>query len=271
MFVMHAFVPFLLSADTAVGRFNKDSLPEQTRMELLMAPIIKETANLPASSKGLQLRPKIFDTNGDILPVCSWVGVLCNNDRKVDSILWMSLPWLMGKEDFHPETFLEHARSVVISHSSMRGTLDLSALAPRLADLDISYNSYTGGIQLSELPTSLEKLNLSFNSLEGSLNLENLPAGMKKLNLSRNKFLGSVSLVKLPDSLTNLFLQENNLTGTVSLRNLPQNLECLELSRNKLSGPLAFANLPVRLFSLGLKWNNFDQVDVKELPSCVSY
>ena len=233
-------VSFVFAMDWALGRFNIESLDDQTLMEMLLE-------NTKAS---VQDR---FKKDGEFLDMREWHGIRCNENGDVQHIkianrdvsMYFDESLSLGKIALqyiprHTETFFS-------TFTRFSGTLETAALPQCLRHLDLTKNALTGSVNLSVLPPAMTILDLNGNKLSNSICLESLPASLKVLVLNQNFFTGFVSLDHLPHSLQELNLSQNELQGSLCMRSLPDQLQVLKIAENKFNGEIDFANTPPNL------------------------
>uniref|UniRef100_A0A7N0TB58 Protein kinase domain-containing protein n=1 Tax=Kalanchoe fedtschenkoi TaxID=63787 RepID=A0A7N0TB58_KALFE len=163
---------------------------------------------------------------GDPCDSVSFVGVACNEHRKVANI---SLPSKGLSGWISPAVAeLKCLSGLYLQYNSLSGVIpkEIGGLA-ELSDLYLDLNSLTGSIP-SEIGNmeSLQVLNLCCNQFNGSIPTE--LGSLKKLNtlsLQNNQLTGSVpaELADIP-LLKHLYLQNNALSGAIppALRRLNQ-------------------------------------------------
>ena len=194
---------FLLhSLDTSLGRCDRDSLPQQSLMELLV-----EDVNESSQS---QFR----DKTGMYWDCCQWPLVICDDKKAIIEVMWWGL---FSGGSIH----LEYMPSSIVyfTGSNLSGTIDLTNLSAALEELDFTVMKGQG-----------------MNTLSGTLDLTSLPGRLEALRLSYNSFWGTVTLTQLPASLTELWLTDNALSGTVEIRNMPPGMLDMSLGDNSFHG-----------------------------------
>ncbi|KNH07965.1 leucine-rich repeat protein [Perkinsela sp. CCAP 1560/4] len=193
---------FCQGSDAFLGRVDRESMPQQTLLELFIADI--ERAH-----------EICYDLeNPD--DVCEWQGVSCDAEGNVTEFSW-NWKFKDGKGSIDMLYLPLTIRQVNMQCNALGGTVDLRCLPRSLEELDIGTNNFTGTLELTELPNNLRKLSLDENAFSGSVNLTQLPKVMTDLSLSSNALVGRVDLENLPASLEYLALQKNNFSGTVFL------------------------------------------------------
>ncbi|KNH04137.1 leucine-rich repeat protein [Perkinsela sp. CCAP 1560/4] len=225
---------FVLVDPTTLARPDKDSMPQQMLMEILVGDF--------NDKRGFQ------DNNGDFKAICSWDGVECGDDGEVEYIEWDSETRLSlyGGDTSKGEYGQMHQGgsidlrwiplSVVqccISMLELSGSIDTFCLPRELPELYLDGNRFGGTFNVVELPQKLGILNVSKNQLSGSLDLTKLPQALRIFQAYRNQFSGSIDLRTLPVSLENFSLEGNCLSGSIDLRFLPSTLYRCCLQNNK--------------------------------------
>mmetsp|Transcript_18166 Transcript_18166/g.28457 ORF Transcript_18166/g.28457 Transcript_18166/m.28457 type:complete len:222 (-) Transcript_18166:8-673(-) len=192
----------LFSVDPSLGKVDKESLPQQVQMELLIAKI-KKTGSIGTSA----------NNHADI---SLWHGVNFSESGEVIEVNW---PWgdLEGSIalEWIPSTVRKfQASGDIFTGQGLTGSINLTSLPPFMTHLNLTENDFSGEICLTQLPSTLYALSLSYNRLTGTLDLTNLPMGMKKLYLDSNCFFGETDFSKLPTEMLDLCLSGNrNLSG----------------------------------------------------------
>ena len=217
------FSHLTVAADPSLGRFDFDSLSDQTRMELLIGDL-KET-----------LRYKILTDDGDFKDVCDWEGVQCNSAGNVTQV-------------------------EMISHASPENgeTLNLVYMPPLITNFAFAMVGASGSIDTQALPAGLKILYVTQTErMSGPIETKHLPRGLTELDLELNAFDGGFDLTVLPPALEWLNVHSNNFSGSVNLSRLPAMLKTLYLGANQLSGELDFSSLTDSIEDIGVLENNF--------------
>ena len=189
------FELLLLDAvDSSLGRVDRESLPQQTLMEM----VIEEITN----------KEKICGDVDEPKDIEEWKGMIVE-DGEVIGIDWSDYG-LRGS--VHLEWLPSAVRKFVVRWNYLTGTLDW-AVPTSMKWLDLGHNLFDGSICLEALPEKMEYLSIPNNELSGSLNLASLPDTLAEFNAGENKFSGSVDLTQLPAALTQLDLSENKLSA----------------------------------------------------------
>ena len=223
-----------------IQRFNQDSVSDQILMELLVS-------DLTVPKKRLKAFQTYFkDIQGDYRDVCTWKGVKCDADERVNAIRF---EWkLLGTLNF--QNVPPMVESLIFVNSDFDGSVDTSELPSGLKKLMLSVTTLSGTFAMESLPNSLTEMNIPQNKFSGSCNLTSLPSGMQSLRARANCFTGSFTLQHLPASLEFLDLSENQLTGSLCIDGLPPNMQALNVSLNQLSGELRVIAVPESLKTL---------------------
>ena len=146
---------------------------------------------------------KMADIKNDC---CSAYRVTCTSQR-VSEILWDNL--------------------------DLNGSVNATALPPKLTNFDIHSNYLISGPFPFPLPSTLQKLFLNYNAFSGILPLI-WPSTLKSIILDKNEFNGSTSSIIWPVGIRHIDLHSNNLYGDVS--NIPINCKQLQLGLPNLPG-----------------------------------
>ena len=229
----------LSTADPALGKFDLDSLSEQTRMELLV------------ESLALRWKEQRYDANDIFREVCEWVGVRCTAEDKVFSVL-------LDDSDGGTIDFLYLPRQMndfTLGRCAFEGNLDIRDLPASLKILYIPKNKISGEIDLSALPGEMTNFQCSDNLLTGSCDLEHIPQTLRVLDLAENRLSGSIVLKKLPPRMSEINLEGNQLLGTLDLEHLPRDIFRLNLSSNLFEGQVTIKKYPMLLEFLLLAGN----------------
>mmetsp|Transcript_11450 Transcript_11450/g.17321 ORF Transcript_11450/g.17321 Transcript_11450/m.17321 type:complete len:287 (-) Transcript_11450:53-913(-) len=225
-------------------RTDKDSLPRQTLMELLVS--------------NLDDKAIFRDSNGDFYEISDWNGVALDDSGEVTEINWERDD---GYSFFDEEDVVENS-----DLPKQGGSIDLKWLPSTVTDVTISDLCVQGTINTYELPRSLVVLDVRKNAFEGSFDIRGLPAEFRSLWGSENRFLGSVLLEALPDHMHSVSLSQNSFSGTLALNSLPETLLHLYLSNNKFCGVLDLSNLSASLTYVRLEENEFYKANVLIVP-----
>ena len=196
---MYAY--FLLTADIPnISRMDKDTLPEQSLIELLFA--------------GVEPDCDLFDANGQFKDI-ERVGGLTFSKGHIQFIAFpyrrlrgsIETQWVPRKLrglniacNFLTGSVLleglpESVEYLAFQGNEFTGSLNLTNLPPTLIELHLHQNKFSGSVKLDALPDKLKRLNISLNALSGSLCLSNVPGSLQELNLSRNKFSGDLLVI----------------------------------------------------------------------------
>ena len=200
-----------IAADASIGRFDRNSLSDQTLMELFVE-------DLPEKEKY-----RLQDEEDDFKDIAHWEMVKLN--------------------DFHRVTSIQTERE-------LGGSLNFAYVPPLCLEIVAESASLLGTIETSALPDGLQLLSIRNNSLRGTFGFERLPQQMKYVDIYQNDFSGSAVLDNLPAALEDLDLSFNNFDGTVSLDLLPQTLQTLNMSQNPLTGAFILRSPPASLDAL---------------------
>ncbi len=173
--------------------------------------------------------------------VCSWPGIFCNGNGRVDYI-YLPNNNLVGTipSEIGDLTYLKY---LYLNQNQLSGSIPASiGDLSNLIIIQLYTNQLTGSIPqgIGGL-SNLVFLNLSENQLTGTLppELGNLP-NLTLLYLYQNQLSGSIpTTIGNLSSLTSLVLYDNQLTGVIPAEiGSLSNLQSLYLQNNQLSGAL---------------------------------
>ena len=238
----------LLSADTALGRFDVSSLPDQTLMELFIEGM-EATGKLP------------FRLQNGFKDVCTWSTrkpfiqetIRCTDGRVTRVLFWF--------HRWSEDQFPFHYTPPLVTYFSMKkcqihGTLDASALPVDLQCFQVPENKLSGEVKCGEFPRKIERISLVSNVFTGSLHLADLPDSVIEFHAEYNELSGSIHLNDLPPQMAYLTLQNNKLTGEVHIDRLPPSIHDIDLSENCFKGELRLLDFPKYMKTFGFT-NNF--------------
>ena len=237
---MQAFTIAITAMDSALGRFNAESLSDQQRMELFVQDAVPGF-----------MGPDFYDADGAFLPIEDWRCTYIDGGQ-------VSRISLIGYSGTFVLSYLPAIIKEVCIEGGCTGTLETETLPKGLINLRIRETCFGGEVDFTRLPQALQNLNIEGNLFLGSVDLQNLPKSMETFIISRNDFDGSLALDALPPSLKRFCADENNFSGAVVLNALPVTLSALHLSKNKLCGKLNLLHLPPGIKELDLSSNRFE-------------
>ena len=208
------------AADSALGRLDHASLPQQAQMEILID-------GLTYTSK-----QKFTDSHGAYLDIGEWPHVHANSMGQITRVLWSGFD-ITGT--LRLESLPESLLWLDLSLNAVHGTLDAAQLPRNLSVLSFRRAALEGNLNIADLPRTLTSLKLESCGLRGTLDFTVLPQKLSYLNIRNNDFNGEIDVTKLPETLTTLDLRRNNFVGSPDLTSLPPTMSFLLLSGNKLS------------------------------------
>ena len=217
-----------------IGRFEKDSLPDQVRMELLVSRIYDTLA--------------FRNLAGDFEDIERWYGVCLDKHGHVESIHWEYDP-----DFFQLDGHLQFQRG---------GSIGFEWLPTKLQCFVLSYMEMRGSIDTSCLPRGLENLNCEKNQIDGTFSIESLPHNISEVYVDCNCMHGTLRLQALPRRIEVCYLSHNAFSGIIDLSKLPEELRILHLNNNKFVGPISLDNLPNSVEDVALQSNCFSQQDL---------
>ena len=136
------------------------------------------------------------DSKGQLLDVCEWHGIRCDERNMVRKIEWIEefksnqlilLDWLPSK-----------TQKVEVPCNSLMGVIPFEALPHDLRILDVSGNAFSGSADLTALPRKMRELRISKNKISGSLALQGVSCHLRVLDIHDNLFEGALDLTILP-------------------------------------------------------------------------
>lgn len=175
-------------------------------------------------------------------PVCSWVGITCNND--FTNVVAVRLPGvgLMGHIPENTLGNLDSLQNLSLRSNLLSGTLPSNIISlPSLQYLYLQHNNFSGEIPNS-LSSQLVVLDLSFNTFTGNVpeTISNL-THLTGLNLANNYLSGSIPNLAV-SNLKHLNLSHNNLNGSI-----PNSLQ--NFSSSSFVGNSLLCGLPLQVCS----------------------
>ena len=223
-----------ITSDDSLGRFDTQSLSQQSLIELLVADL--EDVGIAK------------DADGNFLDISDWsvlkmdetgnvVGIHLDTNA-VDYTLLGDPNRSIKDGCFCEDGLMElryvppTVRTLEVAHMGIDGTLETERLPAVLEILRIPFNNFQGTFAIEGLPQEIKSVLILGNNFEGSLALESLPTLVEQLEASGNRFSGSVNLSALPPKLIGLSLANNQLSGKIELRNIPKTLTWVELQSN---------------------------------------
>ena len=249
IFLLFSFSYFLLkmnplvytfTADVSLGRFDKNSMPQQTLIEMLVQDFIDV---------------KIAkDEEGNFHDIEKWCIFKFNADGEVAEINIDVDDKEMGFYLIYNNDFI---RSIKTGCFSEGGTIDFQYVPSTVTSLIICEMEFEGTLETKDLPAGLLKLSLTENKFAGTFSISDLPSKIDYVSIRSNHFEGSLDIESLPGSVTVFVASQNHFLGTINLNNLPRALRSLVLSDNELTGSLELRNAPITLEEVSLFGNNF--------------
>mmetsp|Transcript_4508 Transcript_4508/g.6797 ORF Transcript_4508/g.6797 Transcript_4508/m.6797 type:complete len:225 (-) Transcript_4508:279-953(-) len=192
IFMLCVNIAYFSSADSSLGKVDKNSLSQETLMELFMSTFHKTV--------------EIRGEPDDVHELRDWKGLRFNDIGDVQSIFWSSI-YLGGSVSF--EWLPPTVEVLQINSGGLHRSIDLAALPDKIGKLALDNNRLDGSVTLDSLPEAMKFIKLSANKLNGSLNLENLPAKLETAHFDMNLFSGSIFLTSLPKSIQWLSVSQN--------------------------------------------------------------
>ena len=239
----------LLTMDSALGRLDYDSLPDQTLMEMLFDGISDDE------------KRAFHDSDGNFKDVCEWTPnkVPWKNIRCADDHVW-SVVFRegidFGTKQFPFNFIPSNVHVFILESCGLHGTLETSMLPPHLYTFSVCDNALYGTIAWNMLPRDLDDMSVSANFFSGRIILAALPRGLSKFYACENKFSGEIALSDLPDQINKVNLSYNQLQGSIRIESpLPFFLSQLDLSKNEFYGDVLILEEPGELFYINASGN----------------
>uniref|UniRef100_A0A7S4KSR4 Leucine-rich repeat protein n=1 Tax=Paramoeba aestuarina TaxID=180227 RepID=A0A7S4KSR4_9EUKA len=188
-----------ISVDPSLGKVDKRSFSQQTRMELFINGI-RNKEGIPGYSdhpNDITQWPELSFYE-DKLSIIRWE--MCRLEGEID------VQWL-------PST----TREILVYDNALEGSLDLTVLPDVLIRGNFSFNKFSGEINLTCLPPGLQELSLAANTFCGTVGLTKLPETLYHLHLFANSINGVIDVEKLPDSLAVLDVSFTMFEGNLRL------------------------------------------------------
>ena len=230
---------FTLTADFSLGRFDKNSMPQQTLIEMLVQDF-----------KDVKIAK---DEEGNFHDIEKWCIFKFNADGQVAEI---NIDVCDSEMGFY-HIYNNYIRSIATGCFSEGGTIDFQYVPSTVTSLIICEMEFEGTLETKDLPAGLLKLSLTENKIAGTFSISDLPSKIDYVSIRSNHFEGSLDIESLPGSVTVFEASQNHFSGTVNLNNLPRALRSLVLSDNELTGSLELRNAPITLKEVSLRGNNF--------------
>ena len=246
---------YALATDTDhLGRFDKHSLTDQVRMELLFGCLV--------DIKRLQ------DKEGDFNDACEWPGVQCNEEFAVTSM------------DFDNTDYLRRCMADLLGWDannsrelglSPGGSMDLQWIPETVTDFRVSGLSLEGQVNTQWLPRELRQFTITNNKFHGEFVTSELPEHLETVRLSSNMLSGSLSLHTLPRFLVSFDASSNKFSGTLNLRKLPTFLKILDVNSNCFTGMIEICFVPPKIRTLNFSMNSFsnEKAIISSIPEAV--
>ena len=223
------FITLFCIDNTSIGRVDKNALPDQARLELLVGDI----ENIE----------ELKDSEGAFLPIEKWSGLGFDADGHIDTIkfektvnFWVGASgesYTIGPEgsvDF--QWVPESVTSLQFGGLGLQGTLDTAALPRCMISLEIDGNNFRGKFCQSGLPRSMRNVGISYNAFQGPIDAAEMPRSMEVFWASANAFSGSINFRALPRFLKEFSVERNALSGEIDLSRIPGGLRYFDIRRN---------------------------------------
>ena len=209
---MHAL--FLLSIDKpGMSRVDANSLPQQTKMELLIA--------------GITDTSKFREGSDAFLDLDQWIGLQLSEGGEVTRICFACMFSAFFREGgtIHLQWLPHTVTHFTIAKNMLEGTCDTVALPRGIIAFRVSTNKLHGTFDLTSLPDSMQDLMIAENAFSGTLDIRSLPPAMMRFVAHSNSFAGELDLSALPEGLRKLTLDKHRFEADYSL--VPEDVEGL--------------------------------------------
>ena len=211
---------------TATGRFDKDALPDETLMELLVAGVDNiERLQRDGSFQTLEHWPGLrFDAGGCMTEI-DFQSRLFLRDLEEEFRIgpggFIDLQWI-------PATVVKFN----VKGLDLHGSVHTATLPKFLTTLDISTNKFHGYFCQRGLPRSMTRVIISGDAFEGPVHAADMPRSMHAFWAAFNDFSGSLDVQALPRGLAELSLQGNLLSGEIDLSDIPRWMTMFDIRQN---------------------------------------
>ena len=239
----HLTLIIISTADLPLGRFDYESLSEQTLMELLVTPL-SQTNNA-----------NFTDFNGNFTDIKEWNAVFFDTDDHVTAISWQ-FPWHSESTGLDLKWIPPHVKNFSYQHSMTNIDFSPENLPSGLTYLKI--RAWIGGpVDFKVLTLKLNEIHLQLCAISGTCDLEHLPKDLQILNIDSNEMSGSLCFGKLPTPLKVLRAGNNSFSGDIVLDALPAQIEKIELHNNKFDGCLRLVHVAhiLKEFTVSVEFN----------------
>ena len=220
--------------DSALGRFQKESLPSQDLLEMLVC--------------GLDGVDRLKDRRGDFLDIHKWKAIAF--DQK-DNVISVHFNTPVSRD-------LAYDRPPLKRSVGSGGTIDLQWLPHTVVSFESPSMQFQGTIETALLPSGLFSFNAKSNQFRGTFDIAHLPSNIEYVIIDRNALEGSLDLPALPRRVKEFLANENQFSGSIDLDNLPQTLKRLSIAHNALTGRLSLLCPSESLRYLYFEGNQFD-------------
>ena len=183
---------------SALGRFNRGTLSDQSLMELLIDDLIG--------------KEQFIDDDGEYLDLRKWgAGWSVFRFDDQGSLEAINLNGFFDGGSIQMQWAPERLLSLNFAENQIMGSLETASFPPLLCTLDVSVNSMSGEFAIEGLPRHIEYIDISANNFRGILNTRDFPPSMRKFYGDQNAFTHIQDLTSLPSSFEVLSLVKNHL------------------------------------------------------------
>ena len=237
--------PFFTAEISSIGRFDTQSLPQQTLMEILVENL---------TDVGIAK-----DASGCFIDIKGWSILSFDVEDNVTEIR-MDADNAEMRFDFFDDVKIP--RSIASGCFEEGGSIDLRFTPSTVHSLSISFMGFTGTLETQTLPHGLTELLINANQFFGPFDIKGLPPGMQEAHIQKNHFEGALLVEYLPEQISIFNASANRFHGTVNLTKLPHGIEELYLSMNTFHGDIRLSNIPSALRKVRLHGNDFTFADI---------
>ena len=170
---------------SSAGRFDKELLTDQMRMELFFTPD--------------DFGPSREVLGGDPNDACSWDFTYCSG-TSVTAIKWA---W---------------------RDKQLAGSIDFTVMPQTLTKLFLGFQNLYGDINTRELPRDLQQIFIGSCLFTGTIDLGHLPDNLRLVQIRGQQFTGVENICNLPQSLEKMTICAPNIENkTIRIGSLPGN------------------------------------------------
>ena len=240
------FTPSLFTAEiSSIGRFDAQSLPQQTLIEMLVENI---------TDVGIAK-----DASGCFIEIKRWSILSFDVEDNVTEIR-MDADNVEMRFDFFDDVKIP--RSIASGCFEEGGSIDLRFTPSTVHSITLSFMDFAGTLETQRLPHGMTELLINANQFFGPFDIKGLPPGMREAHIQKNHFAGVLLVEYLPEQMFIFNASANRFHGTVNLTKLPHGLVELYLSMNTFHGDIRLLDIPSALRKVRLHGNKFSSADI---------